>query len=195
MDLEELQNLDLQNIASASGLTKAIIIGVLCLLALGSGIWFDAKPMWESLLKIKAEELVLKQQFELKQSRAAKLKLYKQQLAEMEETFGALLRQLPESTEVESLLVDISQTALASGLEIQLFKPSGELQKDFYAELPIALQMSGSYHELAAFVSGSAALPRIVTLHDITLKPQNKGSKGELLMTATAKTYRYLDEE
>lgn len=200
MNLDELKNLDLQNIASASGPTKAIVVGFLCLLALGAGVWFDAKPMYELLQQEEAKEAKLKQEFEKKQAQAAKLPLLKQQLAEMEASFGALLRQLPESTEVESLLVDISQTALASGLEIELFKPSPEIQKDFYAELPIQLKMTGTYHELATFVSGAAALPRIVTLHNITLSPKGKDSKGDsgaggdLVMDATAKTYRYLEE-
>jgi type IV pilus assembly protein PilO len=201
MNLDELKNLDLQNIASASAPTKAVVIGFLCLLALGAGIWFDAKPMYEQLQQVEAEEQKLKKEFEKKQAQAAKLPLLKQQLAEMEASFGALLRQLPESTEVESLLVDISQTALASGLEIELFKPSPEIQKDFYAELPIQLKMTGTYHELATFVSGAAALPRIVTLHNIALAPKkekggknNPGSGGDLIMDATAKTYRYLEE-
>jgi type IV pilus assembly protein PilO len=202
MNLDELRNLDLQNIASASGPTKAVVIGFLCVLALGAGVWFDAKPMYEQLQVAEAKEPKLMEEFTKKQAKAAKLPLLKQQLAEMEASFGALLRQLPESTEVESLLVDISQTALAAGLEIELFKPNPEIQKDFYAELPIQLKMTGTYHELATFVSGTAALPRIVTLHNIELHPKKKqkgskdnpGAGGDLEMEATAKTYRYLEE-
>ena len=130
--------------------------------------------------------------------RAAKLELYKEQLAEMEASFGALLRQLPETTEVESLLVDVSQTGLAAGLEVKKFKPSAEEKKGFYAELPIALEVSGSYHQLATFISGIAALPRIVTISDMKLEPFDKddeSSSAKLKMSATAKTYRYLQED
>jgi type IV pilus assembly protein PilO len=117
----------------------------------------------------------------------------------MEASFGALLRQLPETTEVESLLVDVSQTGLAAGLEVKKFKPSEEEKKGFYAELPIALEVSGSFHQLATFISGLAALPRIVTISDMKLSPFSKSgdgaSQGKLNMSATAKTYRYLQED
>ncbi len=115
----------------------------------------------------------LKEEFKVKAEKAAKLELYKEQLAEMEASFGALLRQLPETTEVESLLVDVSQTGLAAGLEIKKFKPSAEEKKGFYAELPITLEVSGSFHQLATFISGIAALPRIVTISEMKLDPFN----------------------
>ena len=115
----------------------------------------------------------------------------------MEASFGALLRQLPETTEVESLLVDVSQTGLAAGLEVKKFKPSAEEKKGFYAELPIALEVSGSYHQLATFISGIAALPRIVTISDMKLEPfdEKEADSARLKMSATAKTYRYLQED
>jgi len=143
------------------------------------------------------QELKLKEEFKIKANQSAKLELYKEQLAEMEASFGALLRQLPSTTEVESLLVDVSQTGLAAGLEVKKFRPSDEQKKGFYAELPISLEVSGSFHQLATFISGIAALPRIVTIHDMTLEPFDKQdtSDGKLKMTATAKTYRYLQED
>ena len=135
-------------------------------------------------------------QFEDRQRKAANFDAYRAQLAEIERDFGAMLRQLPGKTEVPSLLVDISQTGLGAGLEEQLFQPTVEIQKDFYAEYPIRLRYTGSYHELGNFVSGIAALPRIVTLHDITIRPQSSDSSpDELTLDVTAKTYRYLDEE
>ena len=125
---------------------------------------------------------------------AINLQVYKQQLADIERSFGALLRQLPSKTEVPNLLVDISQTGLAAALEEKLFQPGQEVKRDFYAELPIHIQLTGSYHEFGAFVSGIAALPRIVTLHDIQITPISKGY-DQLQLDLTAKTYRYLDDE
>jgi type IV pilus assembly protein PilO len=130
-----------------------------------------------------------------KARRAANLDGYRQQLAEMEKSFGAMLRQLPNKTEVPNLLVDISQTGLAAGLEEKLFQPQGENKKDFYAELPIKIRLTGSYHAFGNFVSGIAVLPRIVTLHDITISPAGKdAAPDDLVLDVTAKTYRYLDE-
>ena len=147
------------------------------------------------LERAQAEEVTLRTQFEDRQRRAANFDAYRAQLAEIERDFGAMLRQLPGQTEVPSLLVDISQTGLGAGLEERLFQPTGEIQKDFYAELPIKLRYAGSYHELGNFVSGIAALPRIVTLHDISIRPLENSSPDELILDVTAKTYRYLDEE
>src|SRR6202167_1672204 len=155
-------------------------------------IWNDERPL---LQKAQADEQDLRSQFESKQQRAANLDAYKQQLGEMERSVGAMLRQLPGKTEVPNLLVDISQTGLAAGLDEQLFQPSPEVKKDFYAELPIKIRLSGGYHQLAQFVSGIAALPRIVTLGDIEIKPASKDSYDQLVLDLTAKTYRYLDEE
>ena len=144
------------------------------------------------LEKAESKELELRQTFEAKAKKAANLAAYEQQLDEMKESFGAMLRQLPNKTEVAELLVDISQTGLASGLEFELFKPQTEVPKEFYAELPISIRVKGNYHEFGNFISGVAALPRIVTVHDINMQP---GEDGELTMDMLAKTYRYMDEE
>ena len=158
-------------------------------------VWDDYRPV---LQKAEADELDLKSQFENKQQRAANLDAYKAQLGEMERSFGAMLRQLPGKTEVPNLLVDISQTGLAAGLQEKLFQPSGEQSKGFYAELPIKIRLVGSYHEFGTFVSGIAALPRIVTLHDIQITPvaaDKAGGYDNLTMDVTAKTYRYIEDE
>jgi type IV pilus assembly protein PilO len=157
-------------------------------------VWDDDRP---ALQKAQQEELDLRAQFENKQQRAANLAAYKAQLGEMERTFGAMLRQLPGRTEVPNLLVDISQTGLAAGLQEKLFQPSGEQTKGFYAELPIRIRLVGSYHQFGSFVSGIAALPRIVTLHDLEIKPVSTTGAGfdSLTMDVTAKTYRYIEDE
>lgn len=202
MDMEELQHhLDFNNIGNAPIAVKIGVIVFLCIAILAAGLWFDTKVQFEQLDKIKAKEVTLLSEFRTKADQAAKLQLYKEQLNEMNETFGALLRQLPEKTDVESLIVDISQTALASGLEIKKFQPSAEQSKGFYAELPIALQVSGTFHQLATFISGVAALPRIVTIHNLSLIPEKKDKNDtsvgqqKLKMISTAKTYRYLTED
>ena len=156
-------------------------------------VWDDDRPV---LQKAQQEELDLRSQFENKQQRAANLAAYKSQLAEMERTFGAMLRQLPGRTEVPNLLVDISQTGLAAGLQEKLFQPSGEQSRGFYAELPIKIRLVGTYHQFGAFVSGIAALPRIVTLDDIQIRPNGTANGFDnLTMDITAKTYRYIDDE
>jgi type IV pilus assembly protein PilO len=164
--------------------------------AVAFGIWmFVIQQELPFLRDAERQEIDLRAQFEDRQRKAANFDAYRLQLAEIERDFGAMLRQLPGKTEVPSLLVDISQTGLGAGLEEQTFTPTGEIQKDFYAELPIRLRYTGSYHELGNFVSGIAALPRIVTLHDISIKPVNVTNPDELTLDVTAKTYRYLDEE
>jgi len=157
-------------------------------------VWQNQKPELE---RREGEERELRDQFRTKHSKAVNLEVYKTQLKDIERSFGALLRQLPGKTEVPNLLVDISQTGLAAGLEEKLFQPAPEQKKDFYAELPIKIRLSGSYHEFGEFVSGIAALPRIVTLHDIEIKPAGGKDAGfdELTLDLTAKTYRYLDED
>lgn len=147
------------------------------------------------LQRVQQEEIDLRAQFEDRQRKAANFDAYRTQLSEIERDFGAMLRQLPGKTEVPSLLVDISQTGLGAGLEERLFQPTDEIERDFYAELPIRLRYTGSYHELGHFVSGIAALPRIVTLHDISIRPASNDSPDDLTLDVTAKTYRYLDEE
>jgi len=199
MTFDELQHhLEPDNIGTAPMPIKLGVFITIFVIILALGLWFDTQEQLKVLERHEKKEVELKQELALKADRAAKLELYKEQLAEMEASFGALLRQLPETTEVESLLVDVSQTGLAAGLEIKKFKPSAEEKKGFYAELPIALEVSGSYHQLATFISGIAALPRIVTISDMKLEPFNKeesDSSDKLKMTATAKTYRYLQED
>jgi type IV pilus assembly protein PilO len=155
---------------------------------------FVIKEEMPKLETAQNEEKELRLQFEDRQRKAANFDAYRAQLAEIERDFGAMLRQLPGKTEVPSLLVDISQTGVGAGLEEVLWQPQVEVQRDFYAELPIKLRYTGSYHELGNFVSAIAALPRIVTLHDIQIRPVADGSYDNLTLDVTAKTYRYLDE-
>lgn len=193
----DLNNLDLSNIGAWPTGVKIAIIAVVCIGAAVGGYFLDIKNQRDKLSRSESQEISLKQEFESKQAKAVNLEAYKQQLKEIEESFGAMLRQLPSKTEVEGLLVDISQTGLASGIEFQLFKPQGERFIEFYAELPISMKMTGTYHQFGSFVSGVASLPRIVTLHDISITggKDGKSSKdGKLTMDVTAKTYRYLDE-
>jgi type IV pilus assembly protein PilO len=154
-------------------------------------VWSDQKPRLDQST---AEEQELRNTFKTKHSKAVNLVVYQQQLADIERSFGALLRQLPGKTEVPNLLVDISQVGVGAGLEEKLFQPSAEVKKDFYAELPIKIKLSGSYHQMGAFVSGIAALPRIVTLGELAIKPDNKDAYDVLSFELTAKTYRYLDD-
>lgn len=156
---------------------------------------FVVKEEMPLLERAQQEEQELRGTFEDRQRKAANFDAYRAQLADIERDFGAMLRQLPGKTEVPNLLVDISQTGLGAGLEEQLFQPTGEIQKDFYAELPIRLRYTDDYHKLGDFVNGIAALPRIVTLHDITIKRSAEDTPNELTLDVTAKTYRYLDEE
>jgi type IV pilus assembly protein PilO len=157
-------------------------------------VWQDRMP---ELQQREDQEDQLRSEFRNKHSQAVNLNVYKQQLADIEKSFGALLRQLPSKTEVPNLLVDISQTGLAAALEEKLFQPGQEVKRDFYAELPIKIRLTGSYHEFGEFVSGIAALPRIVTLHDIQITPvaSTGTSYDQLQLDLTAKTYRYLDDE
>ena len=154
-------------------------------------VWSDQKPRLDQST---AEEQELRNTFKFKHSKAVNLAVYQQQLADIERSFGALLRQLPGKTEVPNLLVDISQVGVGAGLEEKLFQPSAEVKKDFYAELPIKIKLSGSYHQMGQFVSGIAALPRIVTLGELTIKPDTKDAYDVLSFELTAKTYRYLDD-
>jgi len=188
----DLNNLDLSNIGAWPTAVKIALIIIVSVAVFVAGYFLDVKKQQEKLERTERQEMTLKQEFETKQAKAVNLEAYKQQLKEIEESFGAMLRQLPSKTEVEGLLVDISQTGLASGIEFQLFKPQGERFIEFYAELPIQMKMTGDYHEFGNFVSGVAALPRIVTLHDISINKDQKTQ--QLTMEVTAKTYRYLDD-
>jgi len=189
----DLNNLDFSNIGSWPTVVKGVLIAIVAVAVLTLGYFLDIQAQQEKLDRITVKEKSLKEDFEFKQAKAANLDAYKAQMIEMEDSFGAMIRQLPSKTEVEDLLIDISQTGLASGIEFQLFKPLAEKHIEFYAELPITLKMTGTYHQFGEFVSGIAALPRIVTLENISITGA-KGKSENLTMDVTAKTYRYLDE-
>ncbi len=194
--LEELRSLDPRDPGRWPLTIRAGAVGVcflvVTLAACYFAIWDGRRPELQQREEV---EQKLRDEFKTKHAKAVNLDVYKQQLKDIERSFGALLRQLPGKTEVPNLLVDISQTGLSAGLEEKLFQPQPEQKKDFYAELPIKISLTGSYHEFGEFVSGIAALPRIVTLHDIEIKSATKDAYDQLTLDLTAKTYRYLDEE
>jgi type IV pilus assembly protein PilO len=206
---EQLRQLDFKDIGRWPFLFRALGVALVLVITTVGLVWYF---VWSDngnrpeLLKARAEQQSLWGTFDEKQRKAANLEAYRQQLAEIERTFGAMLRQLPGKTEVPSLLVDISQTGLAAGLQERLFQPGSETKMDFYAELPIKIQLTGGFHEFGLFVSGIAALPRIVTLHDLEITRGNTRSSSsrrgsalapsdELTLNLTAKTYRYLDQD
>jgi type IV pilus assembly protein PilO len=191
MKLSDLNNLDIQDAANWPLPVKLAAAFLVFVLVVAGGWRFDWIDQAQRLERVAAEEAKLKQAFENRQRRAANLAAYEQQLTEMEASFGTMLRQLPSQADVPKLLVDISQTGLASGLEFELFKPQPEIKREFYAELPVSIRVHGNYHQLARFVSAVANLPRIVTLHNISIQQANKS--GGLAMDLTAKTYWYLD--
>lgn len=202
MTLDDLRSLDINDIGGWPGIAQVVIVGLLCLALGGAGYWFVIKGQTEALQAVKDDETTLRVRFEARQRKAAGLEAYKAQLAEMEERFGYMLRQLPGRKEVASLLQDVSQLRVASGLEEQLFQPENEQRKDFYAVLPIKITLSGDFHQYGAFAEGVAALPRIVTLHDMVFrrsKTKNRSSTAEtsqpLILTAKARTYRYLEDD
>jgi type IV pilus assembly protein PilO len=194
--IEELRSLDPRDPGRWPLAVRAGAVA-LCFVLLGVVltyifVWDEQVP---ELQKREDTEQTLRTEFKDKHAKAVNLEVYKQQLKDIERSFGALLRQLPGKTEVPNLLVDISQTGLSAGLEEKLFQPQPEQKKDFYAELPIKISLTGSYHQFGEFVSGIAALPRIVTLHDIEIKTATKDAYDQLTLELTAKTYRYLDED
>ncbi len=190
INLNELDTSDPGSWPLAVKIAAIVIVSVGVLVA---GYFLDTEGQLLELAALEEKEVQLKDDFKVKQNKAVNLALYKEQMAEMERSFGAMLRQLPSKTEVADLLVDVSQTGLASGLEFQLFKPQAEAKAEFYAELPIQIRVVGRYHEFGKFVSDVAALPRIVTMQEISIKPGPTGS-DELIMDAIAKTYRYLED-
>jgi type IV pilus assembly protein PilO len=193
--LEELKRLDVNDVGRWPLAFRVAAIGIVFVLVLGLGVYLKIiKEKAPELDKAQQEEQTLRVAFENKQKKAANYDAYKAQLAEMEESFGTMLRQLPGETEIPSLIVDISQTGLAAGLQEKLFQPQPEVPKDFYAEKPILIRLSGGYHEIANFVSGVAALPRIVTLHNLKITPDNPDTYDELSIEVTAKIYRYLEQ-
>lgn len=193
MTLDDLNNLDINQIGTWPLPAKAIIILLLCAALLAAGYFLHLEEMLGNLEKIERQEGELRNDFEKKQAKAVNLDKYKQQLLDLKESMGTMLQQLPNKTEVPALLVDVSQTGLAAGLEFKLFQPQAEVAKDFYAEYPINIEVVGNYHQFGEFISGLASLPRIVTIHNLNMQPI--ANSKQLTLKALAKTYRYMDEE
>ena len=197
-----LKELDFNNIGGWPQQAKVGLCVIIGVLIVGLSWWVFVRDQRETLAGLERTETDLRSEFETKQGRASNLEPLKQQLAQMEQQLQQMLRQLPSKTEMPDLIVDISQTALATGISNELFQPGPEQPKEFYAEKPIALRMVGTYHQFGGFVSGVASLPRVVimTMHDISLKPRGESKGGittnsPLELAGTVKTYRYLDEE
>jgi len=201
--LNELRDLDFNDIGSAPTSVRYVILGFLLVIILAIGYFLLIKAKIEQLEMVQKLELGLRAEFEQKQAKAANLEAYEAQLAEMQELLETMFRQLPSRTEMDKLLVDVSQTALGAGIDVQLFQPNAEAYHDFYAERPISVRMLGDYHQFGEFVSGVASLPRVVilTMHDISLRRANERdigattNDGRLILEGTVKTYRYIDEE
>jgi len=190
--LEQLQTLDMQNPGAWPRWVHISACVLLAVLIIGGGVYFLIEPQYEQLGQEKQKEVSLRQEFEGKQQKVAALDAYKAQLEEMQHSFGDMLRQLPSKAEVANLLNDISQVRIASSLQEELFQPQGDVPRDFYVEMPNRIVVTGGYHQLGDFVSGVAALPRIVVIDEIEIKPAER--KGVLRMSALAKTYRYQDD-
>ncbi|MCU0989322.1 MAG: fimbrial protein [Lysobacterales bacterium] len=201
--LNELRDLDFNDIGSAPTSVRYLILSVLLIIILAIGYFLLIKAKTEQLEMVQNLELTLRAEFEQKQAKAANLEAYEAQLAEMQELLETMFRQLPSRTEMDKLLVDVSQTALGAGIDVQLFQPNAEAYHDFYAERPISVRMLGDYHQFGEFVSGVASLPRVVilTMHDIALRRADERdigvttNDGRLILEGTVKTYRYIDEE
>ena len=194
MKLEDFNNIDFKNAGSLPMPVKLVLLGFLFLVLVGLGYWFLWSPQIEEFDQAEAKEQELRQVFTTKKGQAIKIEAYKQQMVDIEKTFGALLKQLPDKSQMDGLLTDINQAGLGRGLEFELFKPGQETVADFYAEMPIQIRIKGNYHDVGAFATDISKLSRIVTLNDMAIAPLNKDSKDSLLLLdAVAKTYRYLD--
>ncbi len=194
--IDDLRNLDVNDVGRWPLLFRVGVIALVFVMVTSLGIyWTIIEDRAPQLNRAQEEEQTLRVTFENKQRKAANYDAYKAQLEQIEQSFGTMLRQLPGETEIPSLIVDISQTGLAAGLQEKLFQPQPEIPKDFYAEKPIKIRLSGGYHEIANFVSGIAALPRIVTLHNINITREDASSYDALSLEVTAQTYRYIEEE
>jgi type IV pilus assembly protein PilO len=192
MTLDDFRRLNFREVGKWPWAPKIVVLALIVLFIVGLGAFLDWKDQWEQLGVAEQEEVRLKEQFTQKKAKAINYDLYVQQLAEVEQSFGALVKQLPNRSEIDALLTDINQAGLGRGLQFDLFRPAPqERMADFYAELPIAIKITGNYHDIGAFASDVAALPRIVTLNDVAIS----NDKGTLSMDAVAKTFRYLDEE
>ena len=201
MKLDDFNNIDIKNAGNLPMPVKAVLLAVVFVVLLGLGYYFLLSPALESLDQEQAKEQQLRDVFLAKKSQAINLEAYRAQMVEIEKTFGALLKQLPDKSQIDGLLTDINQAGLSRGLEFELFKPGSEMQAEFYAEMPIAIKVLGTYHDLGAFASDISRLSRIVTISNVSVQPQGgKDAKlvnvsGVLAMEAVAKTYRYLDAE
>jgi type IV pilus assembly protein PilO len=192
MTFDDLRNLNMRDVGTWPMLPKVLALLLIFLAIVALGAFFDWKDQYETLDKAKTEEGKLREQYATKKAKAINYDLYRAQLAEIEQAFGALLKQLPNKAEMDALLTDINQAGLGRGLQFELFKPAAQERiADFYAELPISIRITGNYHDMGAFASDVAQLPRIVTLNDVSIA----NDKGLLAMDAVAKTYRYLDED
>jgi len=193
MTLDELRRLNPRDIGSWPVLPKLGALLLLIILIMVAGYWFDWANQWDELTAARAKESSLRDQFLDKKRQAINLEAYRKQLADIEQSFGAMLKQLPNKSEMEALLSDINQAGLGRGLQFELFKPAAqEVMSDFYAELPITIKLAGNYHDIGHFASDVSQLSRIVTLNNIAL---SNDKDGKLVMDATARTYRYLDDE
>lgn len=193
MTLDDLRNLNPRDIGNWPVLPKLGALVILLVLLVFAGYWFDWKGQLETLASARAKEQQLRDSFLDKKKQAVNLEAYRRQLAEIEESFGEMLKQLPNKSEMEALLTDINQAGLGRGLQFELFRPGQSVVKDYYAELPIALRVSGRYHDVGAFAADVSNLSRIVTLHNISIEGNRGGGADVLVMEATARTYRYLD--
>lgn len=193
--LNDLRDTDFSDLGNATPAVKMFLLAVLLIALLAAGYFLMIKDKWEQLERAEQQELTLRADFEEKQRKAANLQAYEQQLEDMQELLETMFRQLPSKTEMDKLLVDISQSALAAGIDVQLFEPQQEAQMDFYAERPIAIRMLGNFHEFGDFVDAVAALPRVVilTMHNVSLRRANDADSGRLILEGQVKTYRYLD--
>lgn len=192
MNLEELRRLNIRDVGNWPMLPKVLILGAIVVVILVLGLLLDWKDQWETLQAAEQEEVKLKEQYAQKKAKAINFELYVQQLNEVEQSFGALVKQLPNRSEIDALLTDVNQAGLGRGLQFELFRPAAqEKMADFYAELPIKIRITGNYHDMGAFASDVAQLPRIVTLNDVVIT----NDKGVLALDAEARTFRYLDEE
>ena len=193
--VKELQTLDTKNPGAWPLYVRISAVVILMLGIAVGGYVYMVTPLLDELATAKSEEPPLKEEFERKQRKVAALDALRDQLAEMEREFGAMLKQLPSKSEIANLLIDISQTRLANSLEEELFQPQGETPKEFYAEVPNRIVAVGSFHQMGSFVSDVAALPRIVTIEDVDIKPAGgANAKDHVRVSAVAKTYRYLDD-
>lgn len=196
MNFDDFNNIDFNNAGSLPIPVKLVLLSLLALLIAVAGyfvLWSDEIDGFE---QAEAKEQDLRQVFLAKKSQAVKIEAYRQQMVDIEQTFGALLKQLPDRSEMDGLLTDVNQSGLGRGLEFELFKPGQEVVADFYAEMPIQIKLLGNYHDVGAFATDVSKLSRIVTLNDLTITPVTKnlkGGGGVLALEAVAKTYRYLD--